>query len=223
VGAALPHWAADGAVAVPAVSRLEAEALSELARTTDHQGVVAEVDPFPYVPFEDLFAGTDLLIALDRVQDPHNLGAIIRTAEVAGAGVVIPRHRSAHITGTVVKAAAGATEHVRIAQVRNLTDFLRAATAAGFWVYGAAAEGPATYDAQDYTGKTIFVLGSEGEGLGQLVARTCDVLVGIPVLGKVDSLNVSVAAGVLLFEAVRQRRASKDSSDRGEATPGQSA
>ena len=151
----------------------------------------------------------DLILALDRVQDPHNLGAIIRTAEVAGAAVVIPRHRSAHITGAVVKAAAGATEHARVSQVRNLTDFLLAAKSAGFWVYGAAGGEPAAYDTQDYSGKTVLVLGSEGEGLGQRVAGVCDVLVGIPVRGRVESLNVSVAAGVLLFEATRQRGAAE--------------
>jgi 23S rRNA (guanosine2251-2'-O)-methyltransferase len=209
VGGLLPRWAAEGDAALPQLTRLDVDALSELARTDDHQGVVAEVDPFPYVEPDELLAGADLIVALDRVQDPHNLGAIIRTAEVAGAGVVIPRHRAAHITATVVKAAAGATEHARIAQVRNLTDFLGSAKSAGFWVYGAAGEGMAAYDEQDYRGKSIVVLGSEGEGLGQRVTQACDVLVRIAVRGKVDSLNVSVAAGVLLFEALRQRTAAR--------------
>ena len=124
VGGLLARWAAEGDVARPPVTRLDADALVSSARSFDHQGVVAEVDPFPYVEPEELLAGADLIVALDRVQDPQNLGAIIRTAEVAGAGVVIPRHRSAHITAAVVKASAGATEHARVAQVRNLTDFL---------------------------------------------------------------------------------------------------
>ena len=202
----LAQWAAEGDATPPAVTRLALDALGALAGTVDHQGVVAEVDPFPYVDPDVLLADADLIVVLDRVQDPQNLGAIIRTAEVAGAGVVISRHRSVHITGAVVKASAGATERASVAEVRNLTDFLTTAKSGGFWVYGAAGEGPAAYDVQDYSGKSIIVLGSEGEGLGQRVAQACDVLVRIPLLGRVGSLNVSVAAGVLLFEALRQRR-----------------
>jgi 23S rRNA (guanosine2251-2'-O)-methyltransferase len=187
------------------VTTLSPEELVAAAGSPDHQGLVAEVDPYPYAEPGGVLERFDLLVALDRVQDPHNLGAIIRTAEVAGAAVVIPRHRTAVVTAAVVKASAGATEHAAIVQVRNLTDFLAEAKRVGFWVYGADAAADSSYHAQDYRNKVAFVLGSEGEGLGRRVAKACDVRVSIPQQGKVGSLNVSVSAGVLLFEAVRQR------------------
>lgn len=180
------------------------EELAALSGVLDHQGLVAEADPYPYAQLEQVLRDHTLLVALDRIQDPQNLGAVIRSAEIAGAAVVIPRHRAAEVTGAVVKAAAGATEHADVAQVRNLTDFIRDAQEAGFWVYGAAMQG-GLYHERDYRDRTIFVLGSEGEGLGNRVEAACDVLVGIPQSGKVGSLNVSAAAAVLLFEALRQR------------------
>ncbi len=204
--AEVASWAAAVGVPAPPVSVLSADELLAVAGSPDHQGVVAEVDPYPYMPAEQILLDSNLLIALDRIQDPHNLGAIIRTAEVAGAAVVIPRHRTAVITAAVVKASAGATEHASVGQVRNLTDFLAGAKEAGFWVYGADAAATSSYYAQDYRGKTVFVLGSEGEGLGRRVAQSCDVLISIAQFGTVGSLNVSVSAGVLLFEALRQRR-----------------
>jgi len=179
--------------------------LSLRAGTSDHQDIAALVDPYQYVDEEELLRTHTLIVALDEVQDPHNLGAIIRTAEGAGAGIVIPRHRAAQVTAAVVKASAGATEHAAVAMTRNLADFVAAAKEAGFWVYGAAAEAAAPYAAQDYTYPTCFVLGSEGEGLGRRVASLCDVLVSLPLAGKITSLNVSVSAGILLYEAVRQR------------------
>ena len=174
-------------------------------KTADHQGIAAEVDPYPYADLGVLLRDHTLLVALDEVQDPHNLGAIIRTAEGAGAGVLIPRHRAAEVTAAVVKASAGATEHAAVARVRNLADFLTQAKEAGFWVYGAAAEAESLYTGQDYRYPTCFVVGSEGEGLGRRVASLCDVMVSLPLAGQVESLNVSVSAGVLLYEAVRQR------------------
>jgi 23S rRNA (guanosine2251-2'-O)-methyltransferase len=122
--------------------------------------------------------------------------------------VIIPRHRAADVTAAVVKASAGATEHAAVAQVRNLADVLQEAKAAGFWIYGAAAEAAAGYTTQDYTYPTCFVVGAEGEGLGRRVADLCDVTVSLPLIGKMESLNVSVSAGILLFEALRQRQAS---------------
>jgi 23S rRNA (guanosine2251-2'-O)-methyltransferase len=181
------------------------EELQTLAGSFEHQGVVAEVGPYPYSDPDEILAARDLLIALDRVQDPHNLGAVIRTADAAGAGVAIPRHRAAAVTPAVVKASAGATEHVPVAQVRNLADFLVQAKGRGFWIYGAAAGVPSSYYTQDFRGPVVFVLGSEGEGLSHRVAAACDVLVSLPLLGAVESLNVSVTAGVLLFEVLRQR------------------
>jgi 23S rRNA (guanosine2251-2'-O)-methyltransferase len=176
-----------------------------LLGTSDHQGVAAEVDPYPYVELDEILEGRDLMVALDQIQDPHNLGAIVRTAETAGAGVVIPRHRAAEVTATVVKTSAGATEHAAIARVRNLADALARAKEAGFWIFGAAAAADSLYTSQDYRDPTCFVVGSEGEGLGRRVAALCDVMVGIPVGGRVESLNVSVSAALLLYEAVRQR------------------
>jgi 23S rRNA (guanosine2251-2'-O)-methyltransferase len=179
--------------------------LSATVGSGDHQDIAAVVDPYPYLEADQLLRNLSLLVALDQVQDPHNLGAIIRTAEGAGAGVLIPRHRAAEITAAVVKASAGATEHASVARVRNLADALSAAKKAGFWIYGAAAGAGQSYTAQDYTYPTCFVVGSEGEGLGRRVAALCDVLVSLPQVGRVSSLNVSVSAGILLYEAVRQR------------------
>jgi 23S rRNA (guanosine2251-2'-O)-methyltransferase len=189
----------------PPVRRLPAEGLEQLIGTPDHQGIAAEVDPYPYVEPAALLRSHTLLVALDEVQDPHNLGAVIRTATAAGAGVVIPRHRAAEITGAVVKASAGVTERAAVAQVRNLADFLTQAKENGFWVYGAAGGAAGGYADQDYSYPTCFVMGSEGQGLGRRVESMCDVVVGIPLGGGVESLNVSVSAGILLYEAVRQR------------------
>ncbi len=205
LAAEMNGWATEAGVSAPPVEVRSLEELGFLAASSDHQGVVAEVDAFAYTPEGEVLEHLDLVVVLDRIQDPHNLGAIIRTAEVAGAAVVIPRHRTAVITAAVVKASAGATEHAAVAQVRNLTDFLSDAKAAGFWVYGADASATSSHYDHDYQGKTVFVLGSEGEGLGRRVGQACDVAVRIPQAGRVGSLNVSVSAGVLLFEAHRQR------------------
>lgn len=186
----------------------DAAALTRLAGSPDHQGVVAEVDPYPYADPEALLSAPDaLIVALDQVQDPHNLGAICRSAEAAGAtGIVVPERRSAAVTAAVCKASAGAVEHLAVARVTNLADWLARAKDAGAWIYGAAADGPITYTEADLSGKAVLVLGSEGRGLRRRVADSCDVAVSIPVRGRVGSLNVSAAAAVLLFESVRQRR-----------------
>jgi 23S rRNA (guanosine2251-2'-O)-methyltransferase len=201
----LPGWCAGLRGGTPRVYRVLPLELSARLKTSEHQGIAAEVDPYPYVDPGEMLRSRTLLVALDEVQDPHNLGAIIRTAEAAGAGVLIPRHRAAEVTAAVVKASAGATEHAGVARVRNLADFLAQAKQAGFWIYGAAAGAESLYAAQDYRYPTCFVLGSEGEGLGKRVASLCDVMVRLPLVGKVDSLNVSVSTGILLYEAVRQR------------------
>lgn len=194
----------------PAVTRMAAPELAALLKTGDHQGVAAEVGPYPYAEPRALLRSHTLLVALDEVQDPQNLGAVIRTATAAGAGVIIPRHRAAEITAAVVKASAGTTERASVAQVRNLADFLAEAKKAGFWVYGASGRADGGYAAQDYSYPTCFVMGSEGEGLGRRVASMCDAMVRIPLAGGVESLNVSVSAGILLYEAVRQRAAVLD-------------
>ena len=201
----LRSWCLGVDGAMSPVDRVSPGELSARLGTPDHQGIAAVVDPYPYLDPDEILADHTLLVALDKVQDPHNLGAIIRTAEGAGAGVLIPRHQAAEVTGAVVKASAGATEHAAVARVQNLSDFLMGAKKAGFWIYGAAADADNTYTSQDYTYPTCFVLGSEGKGLGRRVASLCDVMVGVPLAGRVESLNVSVSAGILLYEAIRQR------------------
>jgi 23S rRNA (guanosine2251-2'-O)-methyltransferase len=186
-----------------------AEELERLCGSPDHQGVVAEVDPYPYADPASLLAGGDaLVVALDQVQDPHNLGAVCRAAEMAGAaGVVIPERRSASVTAATCKASAGAVEHLPVARVRNLADWLDEAKKREAWVYGASAEAQRRYTDVDWSGRAVLVLGSEGSGLRRRVAETCDELVSIPTAGQVGSLNASVAAAVILFEARRQRGA----------------
>ena len=188
---------------------LSAAELTHLAGSPDHQGLVAEVDPYPYAdPRSVLEAQDALIVALDQVQDPRNLGAVCRSAEAAGAaGVVIPSRRSAAVTAVAAKASAGAVEHLQVARVPNLADWLGAAKEAGAWIYGAESGAPTPYDRADLTGKVVLVLGSEGGGLRRRVAQTCDLLVSIPLRGHVGSLNVSAAASVLLFEVARQRAA----------------
>lgn len=183
------------------------EELERLCGSADHQGVVAEVDPYPYAHADALLEGeSPLVVVLDEVQDPHNLGAVVRAAEVAGAtGVVIPERRAASVTAAVCKASAGAVEHLPVAQVRNLADWLAHAKEQDAWVYGAAASARKRYMEVDWTGPTVLVMGSEGKGLRPRVSSVCDELVSVPVRGKVASLNVSVAAAAILFEAARQR------------------
>jgi 23S rRNA (guanosine2251-2'-O)-methyltransferase len=182
------------------------EELERLCGSPDHQGVVAEVDPYPYGDARGMLREGALLVALDQVQDPRNLGAVCRSAEFAGAaGVVIPERRSAAITAATCKASAGAVEHIEVAHVRNLADWLAEAKEAGFWIWGADADAEQPPWSVDLTGSTVIVLGGEGKGLRPRVASSCDGLVALPQLGKVESLNVSAAATALLFEALRQR------------------
>ncbi len=184
-----------------------AEELERLCGSPDHQGVVAEVDPYPYGdPVALLRREGALLVALDQVQDPRNLGAVCRSAEFAGAaGVVVPERRAAAVTAAACKASAGAVEHVPVTHVRNLADWLGEAKEAGFWIWGADADADATPWETDLTGSTVIVLGGEGKGLRPRVASSCDGLIALPRHGRVESLNVSAAASALLSEAVRQR------------------
>ena len=189
--------------------KLERE-LSEKAATRDHQGVVAVVEPYRYADAYELAAvERPLLAALDRVTDPRNLGAVCRSADGAGAtGVVVPAHGSAIVTPAVARASAGAVEHLPIAVVTNLARYLGEVKGPELWVYGAAGEGDARsmWDT-NLSGGVALVFGAEGKGLRPLVRRMCDALVSIPLAGRVESLNVSVAAAVLLYEARRQRDA----------------
>jgi 23S rRNA (guanosine2251-2'-O)-methyltransferase len=188
---------------------LSSSELARLAGSPDHQGVVAEVDPYPYADPDSLLDRPGaLVVALDQVQDPRNLGAVCRSAEAVGAaGLVIPSRRSAAITGAACKASAGAVEHLPVARVTNLADWLTRAKGSGAWVYGAEAGAETPYAQADLSGKMVLVLGGEQRGLRRRVSETCDLLISIPVRGQVGSLNVSAAAAVLLFEAARQRGA----------------
>ena len=174
---------------------------------TAHQGVCAEVEPYRYADADDLLSQpAPLIVALDQVQDPQNLGSICRSAECAGAtGVVIPERRAVEVTAAVCKASAGAVEHLPVARVRNLADFLADAKAAGTWCYGADRDGTMTYDTVDYRGGVVLVLGSEGRGLRPRVASACDAVISIPLHGAIDSLSVGSAAAVLLFAAAHAR------------------
>ncbi len=200
-------WLGDGSGGASAKVRQERE-LTELAGTRDHQGVVARVEPYRYADAYELAAvERPLLAVLDRVTDPRNLGAVCRSAEGAGAtGVVVPAHGAAVVTPAVVRSSAGAVEHLPIAVVTNLARYLEEVKGPELWVHGATGEGgTAMWDA-DLAGGVALVFGAEGKGLRPLVRRSCDVLVSIPLLGSVESLNVSVAAALLLYEARRQRR-----------------
>jgi 23S rRNA (guanosine2251-2'-O)-methyltransferase len=199
-------WLGDVGAAI-GVFPAGADELEHRSGSPAHQGVCAEVEEYRYHEGEQLLSADDpLLVALDQVQDPQNLGSICRAAECAGAtGVIIPERRSAEVTPAVCKASAGAVEHLPIARVRNVADFLAQAKAAGIWCYGADRDGPLAYDAVDYSGPVALVLGSEGRGLRPRVAAACDGLVALPVRGRIDSLNVSAAAAVLLYAAARGR------------------
>lgn len=177
------------------------DALDRAANTAAHQGVVAFGSAHSYIELDEVVTGAKLLVILDGVEDPHNLGAIVRTAHAAGANaVVIPERRAAPLTETVAKAAAGALEYLPIARVTNINQTLERLKQQGFWIYGLDERGAAQYDQIDYNIPTAIVLGGEGKGLHQAVQKHCDVLVRIAMAGAVSSLNVSVAAGIVLFE-----------------------
>ena len=186
---------------------IDAFELERLCGSPDHQGVVAEVDPYPYGDATGMLRREDaLIVALDEVQDPRNFGAVCRSAEFAGAaGVIVPERRAAAVTAVTCKASAGAVEHLEVAHVRNLADWLGQAKEAGFWIWGADAEAKPAPWAVDLKGPTVLVMGGEGKGLRPRVAKACDGLVALPRGGNIESLNVSAAAAALLFEACRQR------------------
>ena len=180
--------------------------LDRVAGGTTHQGVVALGAEHRHASLEDVAGTATMLVVLDGVEDPHNLGAIIRTAHAAGASaVVIPERRAAGLTEAVSKAAAGALEHLPVARVGNLNRALETLKERGFWIYGLDEQGDKTYDRVDYVSPAAIVLGGEGKGLHQHVKEHCDQLVRIPTAGRISSLNVSVAAGIVLFEWKRRR------------------
>jgi 23S rRNA (guanosine2251-2'-O)-methyltransferase len=187
--------------------------IDRLAGTREHQGIAALAAAKPTVELEDLLADKTergLLVLLDGVEDPHNLGAIVRTSLAAGAkGVIVPERRAAGLTDTVERASAGALAHLPVARVKNLVRAMEEMKEAGYWLVGLDERAEKSYTDVDLTGSIGIVLGREGEGLHELTRKRCDFLVSLPTIGPVRSLNVSVAAGVMLFEAVRQRSKSK--------------
>ena len=203
-------------IAVRFVPRLE---LDQMAGNNSHQGVVAVTSAKQYSGIDDVVAAKrgrhSLVVVLDGVEDPHNLGAILRTADAAGAdGVVIPERRAASVTAIVAKTSAGASEHLPIAKVTNIARTLEELKTRNLWIVGLDERGTQAYDALDYQMDCAVVFGAEGKGLHDLVRRHCDFVVSIPMLGKVPSLNVSVAAGVVLYEIVRQRKEGKASASK---------
>lgn len=203
-GAAREPWLIEAGVTVALET---ADAIAQRCGSDAHQGICADVSDYRYAEAERLLEVEQaLIVALDQVQDPQNLGSICRSAECAGAaGVVLPDRRSAEVTAAVCKASAGAVEHLPVARVRNLTDFLTAAKAQGFWCYGADGGSKTGYRDVDFSGPVVLVLGSEGKGLRPRVATACDALVSLPLRGRIESLSVGTAAAVLLYAAAGAR------------------
>lgn len=208
----LQRLAAQAKEAGAVVVSVDRRKLDAMSATRSHQGIIALAAAHDYCTIDDILEeaasrGEPALIVLcDELSDPHNLGAVLRSAECAGAhGVVIPKRRSVGLTATVAKASAGAVEYMKVARVTNMSSAISELKEKGVWIYGTAAEGSIPMYQADLTGPTAIVIGSEGDGLSQLVRKNCDVMVHIPMKGKISSLNASAAASILLYEAVRQR------------------
>lgn len=211
-------WATTGAAREPWLSDVktrivESEEITERCGSTSHQGICAEAGGYPYTSADQLLGRRDpFLVVLDEIQDPQNLGSICRTAECVGVtGVIIPERRSAEVTPAVCKSSAGAVEHLAIAKVRNVADFLLEAKQAECWCYGASADGETvSYEAPDYSGGAVLVLGSEGNGIRPRVAGACDQLISLPLRGSVESLGVSAAAAAILYRMLHDRQSGLD-------------
>jgi 23S rRNA (guanosine2251-2'-O)-methyltransferase len=187
--------------------------MQEMAQTPNYQGVIAMVPPFAYCEIEEIFEEAKqkkedpFILLLDGIEDPHNLGSIIRTAETAGVhGIIIPERRAASVTATVAKVAAGAIEYMKIARVTNLTDAMNKLKEKGLWICGTDLQTDIDYDKQNYQGPLGIVIGNEGKGISEKVRKNCDFLVKIPMKGKVNSLNAAVATGIIVYEAAKQRK-----------------
>ena len=187
--------------------------MDEMAQEENYQGVIAIVPPFEYVEISDILKTAEereehpFILILDGIEDPHNLGSIIRTAETAGVhGIIIPKRRAVSVNSTVNKTSAGAVEHMNIARVTNISDAIEELKQAGLWICGTDVETDKYYYNQDLTGPLGIVIGNEGKGIGDKVKKNCDFLVKIPMKGKVKSLNAAVSTGIVLYEAVKQRR-----------------
>lgn len=190
----------------------EKSKLDSMSQTNNHQGVIAIVPPFEYCEVEDIIKYAkernekEFIVILDGIEDPHNLGSIIRTAETAGVhGIIIPKRRAASVNSTVNKASAGAVEHMKIARVNNINETIKYLKDNGVWICGTDMDTKTEYYNQDLTGPIAIVIGSEGFGMNRLVKENCDFLVKIPMKGKITSLNASVSAGIVIYEAVKQR------------------
>lgn len=197
------------------VQTVDKRKLDQLAPEMQHQGVVAQAAPIAYAEVEDLLARaaergeSPFIVLLDEIEDPHNLGSILRTADCTGVhGVIVPKRRSASLTAVVAKTSAGAVEYVPVARVANLVQTMEKLKEAGIWIAGADAGAPESFHQTKLTGPIAIVIGSEGKGLSRLVREKCDFILSLPMFGHVNSLNASVAAGVILYEVVRQRHAS---------------
>ena len=194
------------------VTEVEQSKLDFMSKTKNHQGVIAVVPPFNYCEVEDILEYAKsknedvFILILDGIEDPHNLGSIIRTAETAGVhGIIIPKRRTVTVNSTVAKVSAGAVEHMKIARVNNITDTIRKLKENGLWIIGTDGSATTLYYNQDLKGDIAIVIGSEGFGMSRLVKENTDMLVKIPMKGKVTSLNASVSAGIVMYEAVKQR------------------
>ena len=192
--------------------RIDRRKLNEMSQTGAHQGIMASVAVHDYATIDDILAAAEakgeapLIVLCDELSDPHNLGAILRTAECAGAhGVIIPKRRSVGLTAVVGKASAGAVEYMPVARVANLTAAIRELKQRGVWIFGTAADGAVPLYSADLKGPAAIVIGNEGVGMSRIVADSCDFKVSIPMKGRISSLNASAAAAILLYEAVRQR------------------
>lgn len=208
----LGHIASKARAAGIVVVDADRRKLDAMSRTHAHQGVIALAAVREYATVEQILQSAadrgeaPLLVVCDEISDPHNLGAILRTAECAGAhGVIIPKRRSAGLTAVVAKTSAGAVSHLPVARVANLPSLLKRLKEEGLWIFGSAADGATSLYAADLKGPAALVIGSEGSGMSRLVSETCDFLVRIPMRGKLNSLNASAAAAILLYEALRQR------------------
>ncbi len=194
------------------INEINKTKLNQMAQTKNHQGVIAIVPPFNYCEVDEIIKEAQnrkepsFILILDEIEDPHNLGSIIRTAETAGVhGIIIPKRRSASVNSTVSKVSAGAVEYMKIARVNNINETIQYLKENGIWIYGTDMEANKLYNEEDYKGPVAIVIGSEGFGMNRLVKKNCDFLIKIPMRGKITSLNASVSAGIVMYEVVKQR------------------
>ena len=194
------------------INEIEKSKLDKMAQSDNHQGVIAIVPPYEYSEVEDILEYAKsknedpFIIILDEIEDPHNLGSIIRTAECCGVhGIIIPKRRAASVNSTVLRTSVGAAEHVKIARVNNIVETIKELKENDVWIYGTDMNGTVEYTKQDYKGGVGLVIGNEGSGMGRLVKENCDILVSIPMVGKINSLNASVSAGIVMYEIFNQK------------------